>query len=300
MKNTSEQVEAIKAFTGVKIMEDKNISAMNSLKHGGTARHLINDEEKNRHKHLIDALKNQYPSKNPLIEIQIERIARTTIQLERIQNTIDATFKKARATSNIVEGLMKTLNMTPIEESLAAKSMLGLPVDDLIINDERLSVSIDLADINLITPKTSQEFLERAPKFCQYIYEEAKSKKLSVSDFITQKIPGGSISEGGVLRRYIFITGVQDKDEIKIKSIEEEILATDVTELQNAAAWLVKEISRVGISTQKIVDFKKLLSSEEESIMPDLDQTDRLMRYQTTLQRQLSTSIGELLALTKN
>jgi hypothetical protein len=48
------------------------------------------------------------------------------------------------------------------------------------------------------------------------------------------------------------------------------------------------------------VDFKKLLPSEEESIMPDLDQTDRLMRYQTTLQRQLSTSIGELLALTKN
>lgn len=33
---------------------------------------------------------------------------------------------------------------------------------------------------------------------------------------------------------------------------------------------------------------------------PDLDELDRLMRYQTTLQRQLSTAIGELLALTKN
>ena len=33
--------------------------------------------------------------------------------------------------------------------------------------------------------------------------------------------------------------------------------------------------------------------------MPDLDQLDRLMRYQTTLQRQLSTTIGELIALTK-
>ena len=37
MKNTSEQVEAIKAYTGVKTLEGKNISAMNSLKHGGMA-----------------------------------------------------------------------------------------------------------------------------------------------------------------------------------------------------------------------------------------------------------------------
>jgi hypothetical protein len=31
----------------------------------------------------------------------------------------------------------------------------------------------------------------------------------------------------------------------------------------------------------------------------DLDELDKLMRYQTTLQRQLSTITGELLALTK-
>lgn len=51
--------------------------------------------------------------------------------------------------------------------------------------------------------------------------------------------------------------------------------------------------------TQKIADFRKLGPIEEQATTPDLDQLDRLMRYQTTIQRQLSTAIGELLALTK-
>jgi hypothetical protein len=51
---------------------------------------------------------------------------------------------------------------------------------------------------------------------------------------------------------------------------------------------------------KKFSDFAKLLEIKEFSTTPDLDQLDRLMRYQTTLQRQLSTAIGELLALNKN
>jgi hypothetical protein len=53
------------------------------------------------------------------------------------------------------------------------------------------------------------------------------------------------------------------------------------------------------VRTQKIADFRKLGPIEEQATTPDLDQLDRLMRYQTTIQRQLSTAIGELLALNK-
>jgi hypothetical protein len=42
-----------------------------------------------------------------------------------------------------------------------------------------------------------------------------------------------------------------------------------------------------------------LYSTEKESSAPDFDELDKLVRYQTALQRQVSTSIGELLALTK-
>lgn len=49
----------------------------------------------------------------------------------------------------------------------------------------------------------------------------------------------------------------------------------------------------------KKADFRKLGPIEEQVTTPDLDQLDRLMCYQTTMQIQLSTAIGELLALTE-
>jgi hypothetical protein len=52
---------------------------------------------------------------------------------------------------------------------------------------------------------------------------------------------------------------------------------------------------RMIIRTQKIADFRKLGSIEEQATTPDLDQLDSLMRHHTTIQRQLSTAIGELL-----
>lgn len=56
---------------------------------------------------------------------------------------------------------------------------------------------------------------------------------------------------------------------------------------------------RMIVRTQKSVDFNKLGPIEELATTPDLDQLDRLMRYQTSIQRQLSTAIGELLAISK-
>jgi hypothetical protein len=74
---------------------------------------------------------------------------------------------------------------------------------------------------------------------------------------------------------------------------------TELKELKRAAEWYGQEIMRMIVRTQKIADFRKLGPIEEQATTPDLDQLDRLMRYQTTIQRQLSTAIGELLALTK-
>ena len=65
--------------------------------------------------------------------------------------------------------------------------------------------------------------------------------------------------------------------------------------------WEVQfiEITKKESELKKLQDFEKLLPIEEEATTPNLDQLDKLMRYQTTLQRQLSTTIGELMALTK-
>ena len=81
--------------------------------------------------------------------------------------------------------------------------------------------------------------------------------------------------------------------------IEEGVKNTELKELKRPAEWFGQAIMRVIVRIQKIADFRKLGPIEEPATTPDLDQLDRLMHYQTTIQRQLSTAIGELLALTE-
>jgi hypothetical protein len=79
--------------------------------------------------------------------------------------------------------------------------------------------------------------------------------------------------------------------------LEEEILKTDLIRLKSAANWFTDVNFRILQTQKKISDFAKLLNVEESSTMPNLEDFDKLMCYQTSLQRKLSTSIGELIAL---
>ena len=67
----------------------KLVSSRNSIKSGLTTKQLLNHHELERFNQLIKELSAHYNSPNPLVPLQIERIARLHIQLERIQNGID-------------------------------------------------------------------------------------------------------------------------------------------------------------------------------------------------------------------
>jgi hypothetical protein len=101
--------------------EGKEIASKNALAHGATAKHLLNNDEENRYRSILRSLQKTYPKKHPLIQLQIERIARLHIQLERIQNSIDASFKKTRAQSVVFDKLTNILQMNTFERALAGK-----------------------------------------------------------------------------------------------------------------------------------------------------------------------------------
>lgn len=122
---------------------------------------------------------------------------------------------------------------------------------------------------------------------------------LSIESYIERKIP----REVDPNRVTVITYGWQDPDEKKViqkqYSVEEAISQTALDDLIIAVEWFFGELERINASSRKLLDFEKLQPLEEQSIIPDHDHIDRLMRYQTTLQRQLSTTIGELIALTK-
>ena len=302
-KSRSITISTKRKSTGPTTESGKNASSKNAVTHGATSPKLLNDAEHERYITLLADLKETYPNHNPLVRMQLERIAKLNIQLERIQNTIDAQFQMSRATSSIYENLLKTLDIDQKTASLIADTMFGMGSSDEFLEEFHFEVSMELRSLYPPNRPTShQEFLEKTPNLCRYLHHEAGEQNLSIKDYIDQKIPilkedNPNHFAPGLNVKFIF---QDERPIVSEQRLEEAIREVELKELKRAAEWYSNEISRFIRRNQKVSDFVKLLEINEFSTTPDLDQLDRLMRYQTTLQRQLSTAIGELLALNKS
>lgn len=302
-KGRASKVPQSNKSTGPITESGKNTSSRNAVTHGATSPKLLNDAEHHRYTTFLDELKESYPESNPLVRMQLERIAKLRVQLERIQNVIDAQFQMSRATSSIYDALLKTLDIDQKTATLIANAMFGLSNNDEFLEELRFEVSMELRSLYPPNRPTShQEFLDKTPTFCKYIFHEARKQNLSIKDYIDQRIPRlkedypNHFSPGLNIK---FVFG-DEKPTVLEETLDEAIKKVDLAELKRAAEWYSNEISRFIQRSYKISSFQKLLDIGEFATTPDLDQLDRLMRYQTTLQRQLSTAIGELLALTKS
>lgn len=142
--------------------------------------------------------------------------------------------------------------------------------------------------------------MEKASLFCTYLFRESQKINLSIEDYIERKIPKQGNRQEIKFTTYMWqISETGQNANTAEQTIEEAISKTNLDDLIMAVDWFSKEVKRIYASSQKLADFQKLEPLERDSIIPEHDHIDRLMRYQTTLQRQLSTSIGELIALTK-
>ena len=61
--------------------QGKSTSSKNALKHGATSKHFINENEVREYEQLLSKLQKTYTSDNPLVSMQLERIAKIKIQL---------------------------------------------------------------------------------------------------------------------------------------------------------------------------------------------------------------------------
>ena len=277
----------------------KKISSRNATKHGATAKGFINEQERERSLELLLDLNKHYQSNNPLIKLQLERIARVTIQLERIQNTIDAFFERSRAKSNLEDNLMEYLKVSPNQRMAVFLKKLGIAepankTEDLIRHE---------VIANRFQPPTNQqEFLNASPTLCVQLYRSACLKKQSINEYIENQTRDGNTKSGIPPRSLVTnesLGEVGGNNASKNGTLKEAILKTDLINIQQVIHWKLTEIQGKQDDLKKLEDFDKLLPIEERAATPNLDQLDKLMRYQTTLQRQLSTTIGELMVLNK-
>lgn len=95
--------------TGPKSESGRATSTKNALTHGARSKGLIGESEKLDYQNFLDALKHQYPSDNPLVQMQLDRIAKSKVYVERIQSVIDATYLFAQQPDASDESLINSL-----------------------------------------------------------------------------------------------------------------------------------------------------------------------------------------------
>lgn len=309
---------ARKKATGPVTEAGKQKVSENALKHGATSPRFINDEERTRAADLLEQLKQHYITNNPLVSMQLERIVRIMIQLERIQNTIDAEFELSRSQLNPFETI---LNATDLSED--AKSVIAaihvlpkkMQATDKLMYGKTELLNLILEEIDK-HPNNQEEFLECCPLVSQYLYNLSLQKSISLHEVIETELKTKEKNTVDVkpwLQAMIDVSkdiGSSDLDGAAMENTEgqqqqysllkQAILSVEFQSLIRLALKYSRDLVNNLSAWEKAARFDMLTPAATAAETPELEKLDKLMRYQTTLQRQLSTCIGELLELMKN
>ena len=288
--------------TGPKSETGKSIVSGNAIKHGATAKHFINQSEGEAYEAFLSGLQSVYPNNNPLVAMQLERIAKIKIQLERIQSTIDATFEMAQSEEDVDAKLMSLLNMDEALRKEAESIVSGETDISEMANHERIKVANELSSINIAELKTQQDFLTLTPQLCQYLFKRSRESTINIKDFI-DFYAEIEVKKSDMLNKIgdaLLRSRVRASEFDHHESLDEAIQQVSLENLRKAAKIYALEINRLSDVHYKITAFTRLREIPRLPIQLNLDTLDKLYRYQSTLQRQLSNCIGELLVLNKS
>lgn len=293
---------------GPKTLKGKSISSQNAIQHGLTAKQLLNPQELSRYENLVQDLAKHYGTPNPIIPIQIERIARLQIQLERIQIAIDGLYHR----SNFEKPNKNQVDLSQIDSEvlqIRMRMILGLldqslldKINNVLINAEIKSILSQIPDATEIENENQERpIISQASLLGAYLFAEARFYKADFKKYLDDKVKAISNTKNSkTLYESINleILGLAI-DIFNAPDLEEKIFTDDFYEFYLFKNWFEREIAKVPNQINAIKNLERQEKNQLNISMPNFDELDRLMRYQTTISRQLSTAIGELLVLVK-
>ena len=299
--------------TGPVTPQGKAKVSANAMTHGAKAKNFINTDEEQAYQLFLKQLKTQYPSSNPLVDMQLDRIAKFKIQADRIQQCIDATFAASEIEEASSEVLMDLLELDKDQKRIAEDLGTGdLNIKELL-NPDRIRVATELAAFDPSTFKSQDDFLFHTPLFCQLLLNEANEYNEEIDDYIEDHAELFTSIQGTTkeIFKVMIKIGNRNKPEEKIEfsdlsndlppkpTLENKIQNVKLKNLQKAAVIFGNEINRLGDIHYKALAFNQLKQFKRKPMAINYEQLDKLQRYQTSIQGQLSRMVGELLALVK-
>lgn len=305
--------------TGPRTAAGKQRSSQNALVHGATSPRLLDDQEREAYQRLLQALRQQYPSSNPLVQMQLERISRLKVQLERIQNVIDASFVAERLLAAAPDYAAQRGRLTEKSNELLdwqlAKTFAKLSANFGSWLDnykgELLTVAAELRTLEDVDRlQTHADFLRYLPAFCKYVIEQAIADETSTADAVAEirqspyAIPSSIIEPWlralrASLQRSEPRSTYTDARKAPYSGPAQRITDVSVDDLKICAVRLQEQMMGFLKRVNEMQELESRVKLSQDAAIPDPEKLDRLMRYQTTINRQLSSAMGELLELVR-
>lgn len=296
----------VKVKGGPITKEGKAISSQNAVKHGALSKKFQSSEEQETYNQLLSSLQAQFQQTNPLVQMQLERIASLKIQLDRIQHHIDLTYAISQSESEKIEKVCEHLNISTSD--LYPSSYRQHEDKGLAIFLKALEPAIHEL---LANPwnyfETAQEFLDQMPNFCAFLAFSADKKDEKINMLVNRLIFSfESIAMELSIQQSVssYISSGKASDIRVIDLIDPLVVSAMIPDAKIQNLKLLANELLVGYQKKKIDQYKykafqELMKNEVTPTRLKLDELDKLYRYQTAVQRQISTVMGELIHMQK-
>ena len=296
----------VKVKGGPITKEGKAISSQNAVKHGALSKKFQSSEEQETYNQLLSSLQAQFQQTNPLVQMQLERIASLKIQLDRIQHHIDLTYANSQSESEKIEKVCEHLNISTSD--LYPSSYRQHEDKGLAIFLKALEPAIHEL---LANPwnyfETAQEFLDQMPNFCAFLAFSADKKEEKINMLVNRLIFSfESIAMELSIQQSVssYISSGKASDIRVIDLIDPLVVSAMIPDAKIQNLKLLANELLVGYQKKKIDQYKykafqELMKNEITPTGLKLDELDKLYRYQTSVQRQISTVMGELIHMQK-
>lgn len=286
--------------TGPRSKSGKAVSAQNATSHGLTSSHALPDEVamvNNFSKELVK----YYKPESPLETLQIQRIAFCRAKLAKLIDIEIAgrELYRREIENNPQKILEKIPNYPERLKQLLLMELRGRFVLEVLGIDEKTLKSINKEISESVVQVDSADDLVGAyPKLTAYL--RGRTPKHTVDTDIQRQL----IAFVRAIESERQTANVADKNMSKFETMLTQVV--DEAEKAGKQPLLENNLSVLRGLGNDIEELKSLRQSYEDmkswmlrSADLNAQESDRMMRYQTMLEKRLSTAIGELLELQK-
>jgi len=270
----------------------KQVSSRNAISHGLTAKKWINPEERESYQDFHSALIDDYQPQTVMESILIGKLADIKVRLERFHCAEDHLFWLAREKAISPNLVVKSFGVDDqavidnISDHAFGIEKTNQPIAEQLFN-ELIRHDDDISGWGYIR--------DNMPLLSAHVLNECKKEKIDIEQLISRYKP----KTNQLTPVTIGISTNNEPEPLTEEELNQSGLKVPRELFIAFIKALYKQTKRRSITNYVIESFPQREHQLKHAALPDSSEMDRLMRYRTSLERQFSKTLGELLHLIK-